>query len=429
MTFTLVQGVALGLLALAGASAAPAQAQTNDPTCKAVSPETEADDIKIARTWLPMAIAINAIQGACKVHDFLVNVITRQPDPDKVTAEDVFEAAKPSDGTGGDPVFKARVAKLPSAASTPSWNKRPTADPVILPPATAGGQPSLFQPNKPLTGAAPVSATEIQGSGTLLTPDGLKRGTFANGKLNGVGEEINPDGAWRGGTYEAGRNISNMFEVRTLDGKTYLAVGSIVDGQIDGLVERVFADGSRQFEDWENGKLMQVGVRAPKGSSPIAPQTRSKTQMASSDSDTRTPMPAPSSPRPAVTAPTGGGPGRNVRDYDQGYSTRIANPGLPASFYARYSGHDLSQAECNNQATATGWAARLDAMRNNETDTVTLTRAIIASLEGMIVITRQCENIPGAKGAMDGWAAQRAGAIATCRSISTDPAICLRSPF
>lgn len=411
-------------VALAFTAALPAQSA--EPNCAAVSSETQADDVKFARTWLPLAIAYDAMQGVCEAHNFLGRVFSRQPDPDKITAEDVFEASTPAASASGDASFKARLGKLPSAASQPGWNPEPTPDPIIFPPPTLGGDPSLFQPNRPLTGEPPMSPSEIEGRGTLLTPQGMKRGTFEDGKLTGVGEEIGPDGMWRGGTYEAGRNIGNLFEVATIDGKTYLAVGSIVDGKVDGMVERVFADGSRQFEDWENGKLMQTGLRAPKGESPIAPQVR-RQEVATSE-----PTPAPMVQRsrpPPVEAPAPAAAqsvDRNI-DYSQGYETQVVNPGLPASFYARYTGRNLSQAECNNQANELGWGPRTDALPRDST--VLLLRASIANLEAMIVITRQCENLPGAKPAMASWATSRTAAISTCQSISTDPGACLRAPF
>lgn len=414
----------LGLLfsALTLAITAPLLAQSSQPNCAAVSAETEADDVKIARTWLPLAIAYDAMQGVCEAHNFLGRVFTRQPDPEKITAEDVFEVSRPASSASGDATFEARLRKLPSAASQPGWNPQPTPDPIIFPPPTLGGSPSLFQPNQPLTGEPPTSIAEVEGKGTLVTPQGMKRGTFEDGKLNGVGEEIGADGMWRGGTYEAGRNISNLFEVATIDGKTYLAVGSIVDGKVDGMVERVFADGSRQFEDWENGKLMQTGVRVPKGQSPIAPQVRKQEVAARQPAPVQIIQQSRAAP---IEAPAP--PAARYVDHSQGYATQIANPGLPPSFYARYSGRNLSQAECNNQANELGWASRMNAMSRD--DTILLLRATIASSEAVIVITRQCENLPGAKQAMDSFANTRNAAISTCRSISTDPGACLRSPF
>ncbi|HMJ06806.1 MAG TPA: hypothetical protein VK474_11165, partial [Chthoniobacterales bacterium] len=250
---TWLGGVAAIALAIIVAPAARSQAV--DSNCADLSSETKRDDILIARTWLPMQIAIETMHRACKTHDFLVNLFSKESDPEKVTADDVFEAEKPAGADGGDAAFRAQLRKQPSVAGSPGWNPAPSAHYIVVPPINPDGAPSLFQPNSPLNGAEPKSAAEIEGSGTLLTPEGLKRGNFADGKLDGIGEEIDPDGVWRGGTYEAGTNVGNMFEVRTIGGKTYLAAGSTVNGKLDGMVERIYADGSRQFEEWENGQL------------------------------------------------------------------------------------------------------------------------------------------------------------------------------
>lgn len=254
---------------------APAQAQTSGSGCPPPSVIEENDQILFARTWLPFRISIEVARLPCRIDDFMVNFFKRQPDPDKASLDDYIEASKPDDGNGGDPTYRSRMRTMPSPTKNPGWNQNPSTSIVVLPPNTSGGVPVLFQANAP-GGPTPSSVTEIQGNGTLLSAEGMKRGTFVKGKLNGVGEEIDPNGTWRGGTYESGVNQGYAWEVRKVDGKTYLATGSVVDGKLDGMVKRIFADGSNQYEDWEGGKLMQVGVRAPKGQSAIAPQTRYK---------------------------------------------------------------------------------------------------------------------------------------------------------
>lgn len=264
----------LALATIALLSATPISAQSGGTGCPAPSAIEQNDQITIGQTWLPMRIGIEVAKASCRVNDFLANFFKRQPDPDKATLDDVVEAAKPNNN-GGDAAYQAKLRNIPSPTKNPGWNPNPTTSIVVLPPNTSGGEPVLFQPNAP-GGPTPTSVSEIQGNGTLLSAEGMKRGTFRGGKLNGIGEEIDPNGTWRGGTFQNGTNMGYVYEVRTVNGKTYIAAGSVVNGKLDGMIERVYADGSTQFEDWENGQLMQVGVRAPKGQAALAPQARYK---------------------------------------------------------------------------------------------------------------------------------------------------------
>lgn len=75
-------------------------------------------------------------------------------------------------------------------------------------------------------------------------------------------------------TYRSPSNIENILDVVTIRGKTYL-VGRQFDGKLNGMMQRVFADGTVQFEEWESGTLLQVGLRGP-FSSTIAPQTQAR---------------------------------------------------------------------------------------------------------------------------------------------------------
>lgn len=77
-------------------------------------------------------------------------------------------------------------------------------------------------------------------------------------------------------TYRSPSNIENILDVVTIGGKTYL-VDRQFDGKLNGMMQRVFADGTVQFEEWESGRLLQVGLRGP-FSSTIAPQTQARGQ-------------------------------------------------------------------------------------------------------------------------------------------------------
>ena len=487
MTARQVLRAGAAVMALTMLAASGARAQEGDPNCKDLSAETQRDDVLIARTWLPLQIAFEAMDSACKAHKFLGNLFSSEPDLDKITPDDLFEAAKPEGSEGGDAAFKAAIKKQPAVTAKSGWNPEPQAQYIVVPPINPDGQPSLFQPNGASSETAPKSISEIEGNGTLLTPEGMKRGTFNHGKLEGVGEEIDPDGVWRSGTYEAGTNIGNMFEVRTIDGKTYLAAGSAVNGKLDGMVERIYADGSRQFEEWDNGQFVQAGVRAPKGQSAIAPQPKVSASLSGDRLESRikgassagalfaladelgdegnadgakaafrallsrypnSPLATKAADRLAALGGSaggggGGGGGTKWKDfsapttsagssvsqgtgsYGGNYATSIREPGLPASFYARYTGHNLTKEECLSQNNALGW----NTTGFDRNDTILMLRAAIALTEAGIIIIRQCENNPQAVQQMQIWATQRSASIATCRQVATDPAICLRSPF
>ncbi len=299
---------------------APASAQATSGTCPAPSAIEQNDQITIGRTWLPMRIGIDLAKASCRAHDFLANFFKRQPDPDKATLDDVMEASKPDAGESTDRTYQTQRSRMPSPTSNPGWNRTPTTSIVVLPPAPGSETPILYQPNNS-TDPIPTNVAQIQGRGTLLSSEGMKRGTFQNGRLNGVGEEIDPNGTWRAGTYDRGTNTGQVFEVKKLGGRTYLTAGSIVNGKRDGMVERIFADGSTQFEDWEDGKLMQVGVRAPKGQSAIAPQARYKPreEVATEDAYQHT------GPRTRIAPGTTFDPGRATRPltYDKSRTPTI----------------------------------------------------------------------------------------------------------
>ena len=279
-----------------------------DENCK---PLSEKDQALVSENILLNAIA-PLWNKPCRGVEFVENLLKKKDfHPDKIDADDVFEASKPNITARSNPYgipeglsdveFNRQLAQAKYRARNPNWKAEQAAnarrisnpadeavaesnardeqqlrgDPVVLPPATPGGSPVVFQPVE-AGGTVPTKISEINGEGVLLSADGMKKGPFKGGKLNGYGEEIDPNGTWRGGTYQYGRNVDQVWEVRTVDGKTYVVSGGVVDGKLDGMIMRVYADGSTQFEDWEGGKLMQVGNRAPKGQSALAPQTRYK---------------------------------------------------------------------------------------------------------------------------------------------------------
>jgi hypothetical protein len=287
-----------------------ASAQQRDSGCQGAANEQQMD-LEIARAWPPIGLGLTIAKKACKAETYLKDLFQRQPDPDKVTANQIFEADKP-DGLSernlarAAPRFRGALvgSRLPERLSDSSSS---STNFVTLAPSRPGGEASYFQPRTPLAGPPPTQVSEIRGEGTLISAEGLKRGTFKDGKLDGPGEEIDPDGVWRSATYDRGKYINRIWEVRTIGGKTYIAAGIAVDGKLNGMVERVFADGSTQYEEWAGGRMIQVGVRGARGSDlAIAPQPRagSSTQTYASGPSSTTQVYAsnPSSPRSRNTS-------------------------------------------------------------------------------------------------------------------------------
>lgn len=90
------------------------------------------------------------------------------------------------------------------------------------------------------------------------------------------GAPVDPDGNWTGLNYKTRSNIETILKVVTIGSKTYLVSRDIFfGGKRAGMMQRVFADGTVQFEEWEDGKLMQTGLRGPYETT-IAPQTRQR---------------------------------------------------------------------------------------------------------------------------------------------------------
>ncbi len=84
-----------------------------------------------------------------------------------------------------------------------------TPDYTMMPPDRQGGFIKIFEArggNAPqgADGGAP-QLEQIDGDGAMISEEGIVRGTLKDGRLYGEGEEILPDGTWRGGYYEAGQ--------------------------------------------------------------------------------------------------------------------------------------------------------------------------------------------------------------------------------
>ena len=70
-------------------------AEQYDANCNPVPREEERLDMEIAKSWLPIGLGLQLADKICQGHQFIMKLLTREPDPEKITTEEVFEAARP----------------------------------------------------------------------------------------------------------------------------------------------------------------------------------------------------------------------------------------------------------------------------------------------------------------------------------------------
>lgn len=261
-------------------------------------------------------------EKTCKGVQLIRNIFTKEPDPDKIDADMVFEASKPE----MDPV-KVRQEYLkeerkaeqrmkdreerrrdeylrsnPANDGAKERNERaddeamlarmreplvpqraPAPEPVILPPKKEGGFIQIFQGKvTPVDakGTMPQTEEQLNGEGTFIGEDGIESGTFEDGELEGGGQEITPDGAWRGGNYHDGEIEGAGFEVGVRDGQTYYMDANFVDDRPDGSVTMSYTDGTSQRVLWKDGEPVAYGQMAAFGAIPAEPVYKSPQQLA-----------------------------------------------------------------------------------------------------------------------------------------------------
>jgi hypothetical protein len=90
--------VLVGLISTASfTSATPAQEASSEPkynynTCRPLTPAEQAID----RENILLQLVAPAFDGACKKIERIRNLVRKKDDPDKIDANDVFEASKPN---------------------------------------------------------------------------------------------------------------------------------------------------------------------------------------------------------------------------------------------------------------------------------------------------------------------------------------------
>ncbi len=312
-------------LCLVPVQTALAQAKPDDYASGCRTPDAEDKEIiALMRTNRLTSALVGANNRICRFHERVTKLFADK-DPDTITADDVVEYAAPDPKPlmeksatrielealrkrlreeqqererlrNSNPADEAvrelneREEKAKYAewgewarnANAPPPDGQPVPEPVEL-PGRQGGFIAIFQGRaKPGAAAAPSagSVEQMDGEGVLLSPDGVARGNFADGELDGEGEEIRADGTWRVGTYESGRMTGPGVEVRNDNGALEVTTGNFVDDVPDGVTNQFYADGSSRRAIWADGKKVATGQLAAAGKDPETPVYKTPAQLA-----------------------------------------------------------------------------------------------------------------------------------------------------
>lgn len=288
-------------LSLGTASAAIAQAQY-DNNCRPI-PEDEINQFREqcneANIFCRAGQAI--ARYACPPADFLRKLKFREENPQDIDAEDLYNAARP-DGTEklssleykrqekkADERLKAHEERRrdeylrsnPAEEAARERNRlddeaRLRGDTSYYPPTKQGRFGAIFQGDKQSpSGGAP------SGDGYLISDYGIARGTFKDGRLQGTGQEILPDGVYRGGEYVAGKLEGEGYEVARDGDRLSVTTGVFINDAPNGVIEVSFDDGSSRLDIWERAHRAIAGVVAPPGMAPAIP-TRGVTDVPAS---------------------------------------------------------------------------------------------------------------------------------------------------
>lgn len=293
------------------------------------------------------AIASSFKAKTCRGIGFIRNLFVKKPDPDEWTANDVFEAAKPelpklAANEKPEKVYKYNQLVLPEhnpSYNPIDWSKNISPDGKILYPGREGGFISIFQARekevksgqaaadeKAETAGAPAAVTgqvlpaneestvplnkggfidifqsgealdpamqaltpdTIDGEGILLSEDGLKRGNFQDGKLEGSGEEVTDDGIWRGGNFQSGELEGNGFEVGQMNGEVYYLEGNFKDGEVDGLASVRYDGGNMRRVLFEGGQAVAFGPMGKAGEMLDESNMKTRAQMLAEEEQRR----------------------------------------------------------------------------------------------------------------------------------------------
>jgi hypothetical protein len=279
-------GIAAALIGLCATIPVLAQ-QSYDLNCKIIPPESDQGTlIGVCRSHLACDGIVRTQSGICKTNSFLDKVGKIFAGKGKLETDDVVEAAKPDDAdslTSGMRSHAATMTAEQRARRDAEDHERQlrngnaandgpgfTPDLTVLPPKRQGGYIGIFE----------GSGTPKDGQGTLIGDDGVTKGNFKNGKLEGEGEQILTDGTYRGGNYKDGQIAGKGFEFGVKDGKTAVTEGTFKADEPDGLALVTYEDKSSERVRWENGKIIEHGPRAAPGTVPALLKPMSDIELA-----------------------------------------------------------------------------------------------------------------------------------------------------
>ena len=321
MKFRPFAALTLAALAATLVVARPAPAQNYNANCDPPTAEQRATIEAAEELNIRFKALDRLLNNVCKLKETVVRIFSKEPDPDKVTNDMIFEAAKPEI----DPVtaqkewarsekaaaerMKAREERAqqarresnPANEAVSARNAQdelervytptpltpaaagevpPAPEPVILPPTKKGGFITVFEGRQDTSSGA----TTLNGEGTAITAEGIQSGTFKNNELQGEGQEVTPDGTWRGGNYENGEIEGEGFEVREEGGKLAFVEADFKNDKPEGVVTVTYEDGASRHDLWSGGQRVAEGQLAAEGKTPIDPVVKTP-QMAAAEAD------------------------------------------------------------------------------------------------------------------------------------------------
>ena len=255
-------------LTLTTIAAAPAAENPGDPLnaadlncASAADRDPDHETAKsIFRAHVAFEVLYSMLETRCAVGDFVARLRTSQPDADKITSDDLVDAATPKTVSERLSAYLDRTRRRVERMLVGDEERIRRANEMQREGIyyegefDANGQPS--------------------GSGLSIDRAGvLRRGNFNAGRLDGNGAEVRPDGTVAAGSYKSGE-LSG-------DGAVQNPAGTTLEGTFDhglpvGEVIAVFPDGSRQRQIRDaSGTMVALGpLVAPEDASTLGAPTR-----------------------------------------------------------------------------------------------------------------------------------------------------------
>ena len=244
---------------LAASFDSTAQANHLDANCNpaAVLPEKEALQHEILETHAGYRMISALVQKGCRAVNFVRNLGNRISSG-RITNEDIVEAAT------DDIPYTSTGQRILDNVRNNARRLVATEGKVVR---NADGTFAYEETSAPSSGLK--SGAIVHSNGTMA------RGQFdASNRLQGTGQLVTADGTVRAGTFFNSALKGEGFVTGREGGRTVLVEGTFDGDTPVGEVVRTYADGSSVRERWENGRLVERGAVAAKGS--IPPKLRSQ---------------------------------------------------------------------------------------------------------------------------------------------------------